>query len=145
MNEDTRLDLVRPDLVERGRRLAPAQRAAIARAVAAWACHVSHAEPYLDASVQAWLATGRAGPCLNRDAIGSVIEWLDDACFDAQEQADGYDAQAMAWFSKARSVNAVLYALDGADPRAFYDTVYEAHAAMGECSQIEAIWARHEA
>ncbi|WEQ56698.1 hypothetical protein LV564_06390 [Komagataeibacter nataicola] len=40
-------------------------------------------------------------------------------------------------------VNAVLHALDGQIPQAFYDTVYKAHAAMGDCSQIEAIWARH--
>ncbi|WP_458135744.1 hypothetical protein [Komagataeibacter sp. NFXK3] len=81
--------------------------------------------------------------------LGSVIEFLDNACFDAQDARDaqaqpcGHEAQVMTWFSKARSVNAVLYALDGADLQAFYDTIYEAHAAMGNCSQIEAIWARH--
>ncbi|WEQ56697.1 hypothetical protein LV564_06385 [Komagataeibacter nataicola] len=53
MNCDIRLNLIRPDLVERGRRLAPVQRAAISRAVTACACHASNAEPYLDADVRA--------------------------------------------------------------------------------------------
>lgn len=138
----TRLDAVSPELVELAVRMSPIDRRSVAFLVAKWACKQTGAlevldESRIDLSSDASLeATDNV-----RQILGNLIEELDQRYFSITDDNDGLDeaGEALRWFSMARAITALRYAIDASESGFFCESVYEAHAATDDLNALREV------
>jgi len=107
----------------------------MARRVAGWACEKTDADSYLGKERLSQLLCG--SNTLSDEARSQLehdVEMLDEKYFIAQsEDGDGADSSdGLEWFSKARAVSSLMYALESKSLDAFCEALYEAHAATDD-------------
>jgi hypothetical protein len=129
-----RLWAVSPALVEWGVTLSPDERKLIALHVAEWACNQTGAIVSIDGKLMMQI---KENSCMldkvAKKELEEKIMSFDDMYFDIVEKSDGeLDGCGLAinFFLKARSIAALLYSLDGEILNNFYDSLYEANAAI---------------
>jgi hypothetical protein len=138
----TRLTSVAPDLVGLLARQTPERQRDVALTVSAW---IVDRVGLVDARADTALEQLRAqhyGSTPERDALRGLVDELDEAAWELQEQVDGGSAPRSRYleaFALARAAAALWCALDADAKNGAVEAAYEAQAAVGEVGGVRQI------
>jgi hypothetical protein len=142
MNTPSRLDSEAPDLVQKAMSLSEKDRLFLARTIATLACERTGVRNDLSQHLGDLATDSKlAGEMQDRDNLAIELEKFDEKYFDAvDETEDGsVTEEGLKWFSKARAIASLIYALDATELPSFCEAVYEAHAALDDWTEIRRI------
>ena len=130
-----RLDSIARDLAEQlEREPEPRLRRVAERVALAALGEVSLEDDRVDRAVDA-LRAGRFGETAERAALKALVDELDEAAWDLQDEVEAGQADQgsyLAAFGRARAAMALWFALDGDPLEAAMEAAYEAEAATDD-------------
>jgi hypothetical protein len=136
------LTSVAPDVVELIERQTPEGRREVAVAVAAWIVdRVGLADPRVDAALEQFRAQHNGSPP-EREALRGLVDELDEAAWEIQEQVDrgaAPQSRQLEAFALARAAAALWYALEADPMNGAIEAAYEAQAAVGDVGTVRQI------
>ena len=128
----TRLDSVAPDVAQILRSAATSSSLAAAVAVARFALSATAVREPVANEALLTLERG-ASPQLLLPELKRLVEHYDEKYFQLQAKADEHDS--MTWFSQARALSAVVFAVE-ANPM---EACYESQAATDNIAEVRAV------
>lgn len=142
MNVPRRLEIEAPEIVQKAIALSEDDRHAYARVIAALACKRTGAVDDLDQQLASFVGDlKRSASNGDKAKLAAELERFDELYFETMDESEDGSATevGLRWFSKARAVASLIYALDAAELLNFCEAVYEAHAAIGDWEEIRTI------
>jgi hypothetical protein len=137
----TRLDTIDATLASRLAQATPEQQRAAAAEAALLAASVTRLSGDVVEAASTALRQRRTDAGL-RQQLDELTERLDDDGFDLQEQVDNGQATAQQYeaaFARARATSALSYALTEDAEEAAIESIYEAHAAVGDIARLHQV------